>query len=301
MSGGFNNPIIGGGGGLVYPSIHSPNYLTGISGWTINKDGSAEFQNAIIRGTVQAGTFIGSDFIINASGTFIYDGAPAAGNLIATDTSADGTDAFGNTYLGGRINYINNGLSYDAVGFQGGTVSFWNSPTFNGVYTLEASIFYASGTALEIVTQLANGNIIIGPAATGTVIFPAGTDPIVANKSGAAESWQSMNTRGYQNGWTDAGVGNVGGYRLIPSPANEVELRGELTGGTLADNTVIINLPNAYHPSVLQVLPLLIPGAGAVANMRLNINTNGNVTCLGIAGLGAGPRVILPNLTYSLD
>lgn len=44
MSGGFGNPIVGGGGALVYPAIHSPNYdaLAG-TGWTINKDGSATF------------------------------------------------------------------------------------------------------------------------------------------------------------------------------------------------------------------------------------------------------------------
>lgn len=45
---GFSNPIIGGGGSLVYPSIHSPNFVHGSSGWSINKDGSAEFQNVVL-------------------------------------------------------------------------------------------------------------------------------------------------------------------------------------------------------------------------------------------------------------
>jgi hypothetical protein len=47
---GFNNPIIGGGGALVYPSIHSPDYVPNVSGWAINKDGSAEFNDVIILG-----------------------------------------------------------------------------------------------------------------------------------------------------------------------------------------------------------------------------------------------------------
>jgi hypothetical protein len=48
---------------LVYASIHSPNYAQGSSGWTINKDGSAEFQNVLVRGTITASTIIGSTII----------------------------------------------------------------------------------------------------------------------------------------------------------------------------------------------------------------------------------------------
>lgn len=64
---GFSNPIIGGGGVLVYPSIHSPDYVPGQSGWAIFKDGSAEFNNMIIRGT-----FNGIDYEINSDGIFFY-------------------------------------------------------------------------------------------------------------------------------------------------------------------------------------------------------------------------------------
>lgn len=41
--GGFSNPITGGQGALVRPAIKSPNYVPGVSGWSINRDGSAEF------------------------------------------------------------------------------------------------------------------------------------------------------------------------------------------------------------------------------------------------------------------
>jgi hypothetical protein len=53
---GFSNPIIGGGGALVYPSIHSPDYDPGVSGWTINKDGTVEFNNGTFRGQLTAGS-----------------------------------------------------------------------------------------------------------------------------------------------------------------------------------------------------------------------------------------------------
>lgn len=46
----FGNPIVGGAGSLVRQSIHSPDYVPGVSGWSINKDGTAEFNSTTIRG-----------------------------------------------------------------------------------------------------------------------------------------------------------------------------------------------------------------------------------------------------------
>lgn len=37
---------------LIRSAIQSPNYVAGVSGWTINQDGSVEFNNATFRGTV---------------------------------------------------------------------------------------------------------------------------------------------------------------------------------------------------------------------------------------------------------
>lgn len=68
----FTNSIVGGQGTLVRPAIKSPNFLTGVSGWSINKDGSAEFNNVVIRGTtgnaVEIGPSNGSQVIIRTSG-----------------------------------------------------------------------------------------------------------------------------------------------------------------------------------------------------------------------------------------
>lgn len=51
---GFANAVVG-GITLVRAAIRSPNYVTGVSGWTINRDGSAEFQDMLIRGVFEAG------------------------------------------------------------------------------------------------------------------------------------------------------------------------------------------------------------------------------------------------------
>lgn len=44
-------------GNIIIPGIHSDNYVPGVSGWTINQDGTAEFNDVTIRGTVVASVF----------------------------------------------------------------------------------------------------------------------------------------------------------------------------------------------------------------------------------------------------
>lgn len=53
----FANPIVGAGGELVREAIRSNNYVAGTSGWIIRADGTAEFQDVVIRGTL---TFVGT-------------------------------------------------------------------------------------------------------------------------------------------------------------------------------------------------------------------------------------------------
>lgn len=91
-NGGFSNPVFG-GGTLIRPALQSPNYQAGVSGWTVKRDGSAEFNNLTIRGT-----FNGTDFIINSAGIFLYTGTPALGNMAGSWASVAGIDAFGNVY-----------------------------------------------------------------------------------------------------------------------------------------------------------------------------------------------------------
>jgi hypothetical protein len=102
---GARNSILAGQGTLIRQMIQSPNFITGVSGWTINKDGSAEFNNLTIRGT-----FAGTNFVINANGIFFYSGVPATGNLVLALTNSAGTDAFGNVYIQGITIGNNSGV-----------------------------------------------------------------------------------------------------------------------------------------------------------------------------------------------
>lgn len=49
--------------------------------------------------TITGSVFKGTNWIENASGSYFYSGTPAAGNLIASVASADGTDSFANAVL----------------------------------------------------------------------------------------------------------------------------------------------------------------------------------------------------------
>lgn len=66
---GFRNPVIGGDGELVIDNIHSRNYVAGVSGWEIDRDGSAEFNDVTVRGEFE---------ITGADGSFIR-GSSAGG------------------------------------------------------------------------------------------------------------------------------------------------------------------------------------------------------------------------------
>lgn len=102
----FRHDIAGGQGNLVISALQSPNFEHGVQGWQIAKDGSAEFNNGTFRGTVEASTFEGTDFIINENGAFFYSGTPGTGNLITAIAATAGTDPVsGQAYSAGITTY----------------------------------------------------------------------------------------------------------------------------------------------------------------------------------------------------
>lgn len=98
----FSNPITGGQGSLVRPAIKSPDYTPGVQGWSINKDGTAEFNDITIRG----GTVVSGEALY-------YNGPPGPGNLILSISAAGGTDQYGNVYPKGITTFgSHNGRDY---------------------------------------------------------------------------------------------------------------------------------------------------------------------------------------------
>jgi hypothetical protein len=66
----------------VLPALKSPNFVAGVSGWSINRDGSAEFNNVTVRGEVDIGPALFDIKIVTGTGipselTTAYNVGPA--------------------------------------------------------------------------------------------------------------------------------------------------------------------------------------------------------------------------------
>ena len=190
MSDGFSNPIIGGGGTLVYPSIHSPNFVHNLSGWTANKDGSAEFNNLEIRGSITSSVINGLSYVLNGDGLFIYS-APAP-SVVQVNSSANGNI----TSASSPVTIPSAGMSATAQG--------------NAVYFIVG--YYRTGFADAGITSVVLNN----SGAALNRIFSApfnGSGPTAYNAW--LEVWGISNIPGGDTGvkWT-VGIGTGAGFVL---------------------------------------------------------------------------------------
>lgn len=113
---------LAGGTVLVRPALQSPNFVPGVSGWHVGIDGSAEFNNVVIRG----GTTV--------SGLALYyDGPPAAGNLIMSIAADPGVDQYGNVYESGTTVYDPSGSAISINSGGGASTIDFRPPTVSGV------------------------------------------------------------------------------------------------------------------------------------------------------------------------
>jgi hypothetical protein len=147
MSGFANTPI--GGTTLVRSAIKSPNFVTTVSGWTVNKNGTVEFNSGIFRGNVSVSNGTGQGWQLTANqlialGSFKYSGG-ADGFLYAVPTTT--TSGVSDLFIAGPtdLNLIpvitlngesNDGTQLPQVGFttfnntsmvtSGLPLSLWN-------------------------------------------------------------------------------------------------------------------------------------------------------------------------------
>lgn len=178
---GFADPVIGGAEKLVRKAIQSPDYSPGTAGWTINKDGSAEFNNLGIRGV-----FNGTDFVINSSGAFFYSAAPAAGNLIASMCPVATVDQFGNNALSGVASYQTGFASQLGGGFlvlyHGSLAVGWTQSAQIQTSVVGGMILDGGVGDVAVIGQLT----VNGSASTGSAGLTDGTINGTSNTAGLA-------------------------------------------------------------------------------------------------------------------
>lgn len=139
MGDGYANPIVGAGGDLIRAAIRSLNYKPGLLGWSINQDGTAEFQNITARGDIRADrltTGAAPDEYID-----IYNTGSAARIDIHSDNVAD-------EVIPARISFASSfaRLEFDSPDWGFGTNGF-SIGTPLGVGAFEQGDFTLIGTS----------------------------------------------------------------------------------------------------------------------------------------------------------
>ena len=102
----------------------------------------------------------GNTIVINASGEFVYNGAPALGNLIASIANSNGVDAFGNRYYNGIISYNPSGgaIATTVAELTAGGIRIGTGNAASGIGGASAGSITSNNTgSIQINTGAVNG------------------------------------------------------------------------------------------------------------------------------------------------
>ncbi len=298
----FSNPLAA-GLTLIRQALRSPNYVAGVSGWTVNQDGSAEFNNLTIRGT-----FNGTDFVINSSGMFVYSGVPALGNLLVAIAPLAGADSFGNAYPAGltshglvNVQSANTGGALNIAmsvptSTNPGTISIFETASGNGSIAIAVS-----GDTSARLSVRASGKMQWGsgaaPADTFLQRLSAGVlqllttgltiDGVLTATGGTAAAPSIVSTDTWHRAvltgtWTASGNG-INGLAYRKTPHNELQIVADLT--VPAAPGTIFTFPPAYFPGN----PYNIPcgSYAAAVSPHCAITTAGVLTATALGGTGS--------------
>lgn len=180
---------------LVNNVILSNNYVAGVSGWAIDGDGTAEFANTSIRGTIVANSLTTPGIIIDANGDLTADNFVLfADGSIVTSSGNFAVDTGGNLYaenaiIYGEINATSGSFSNVTISgdlLSGGTIS---STDISGVNISGSNI--TVGTRISLPSD--GGQILLGTASGGSAtqvsIFASGSQGMYIDTSGLGSSW----------------------------------------------------------------------------------------------------------------
>lgn len=147
------------------------------AGWVAYQIGGGAIQSGvalsapnITGGVITGAEFVGTNWIENQYGSFLYSGTPAPGNIIASDAPVAGNDyswtgaaaGAGNAYLAGFTTYTGYQAAYHNYGannMDGGVFAHYLATSYSGPWTEESGISIGqSGTLGFPTTYLALGS-----------------------------------------------------------------------------------------------------------------------------------------------
>lgn len=222
-------------------------------------------------GSAWSNQIVSRVIIAGANGQeLVYDQAPPVfGHLIASILGANFTDPYGNLGLAGITGYGNIGtpsIHFLAVQIINNGIYISTSVTEAGPWTQIARVVFAQPASVGTANTgllLQNNNsaaqlILAGndSAGAGRIValssFIHRNDPNAVN---AVEGWHAMSLL---NGWANQPGNTAARYRLLPAPANCVQIEGVLVA-TAATAGTFFTLPSGYVPAG-------VGGFGAGAN-----------------------------------
>lgn len=334
----FRNPIVA-GNNLVRNAIQSPNYVAGSMGWIIRRDGSAEFSNAIFRGSV---------VISGSNNILMYSATPAAGDLVISVAPNAGSDSFGNVYPAGFqiLNHGGANASGIAMGFAGTqplqyflnpVPNLRNDPAFivntNGTGTAQFASFVFSSAedatqsdyvAISLDSSSQDGSSHVAQITDAYVDSSGGAHPLILRGPGGTtiyagalyavqpgtgtsranlavgESWHLASLGA---GFTTNAADQAPRYRLEGLGGGIVRLDGVVyTSAATAAGATMFTLPTGYRPQQRQrfVGSTNASGYTTVGGSLISVTTAGLVTC-SPACSAAGQQIVLDGFTFPID
>jgi hypothetical protein len=277
-----------------------------VSGWSINRDGTAEFASASIRGNVVivGNTTSGNIEIASAGGYAtikFYNIAHTDFSQIAAQDIA-GTPqlvmlgGLRSSLIGPANPNVRSVIKQDTASFStyiGASANVSGTPVIGGqlnVYDNGVSLAYVDSNNASVDTFTVSGNIAyqhdIGTGNFGGFLYE--TNPIPTVDYFTQTGWGAFNAVAFQNGWSNLG-GNWTQAQYMMDCEGRVELRGVILGGTKTDGTVIFTLPIPFRPAKDEILPIAMvsPGAGPNVNVRV-FSATGQVQIFGMAASTTG-------------
>lgn len=266
--------------------------------------------------TINGATFNGTNWVENASGSFLYSGTPAAGNLIASIAPASGTDAHGNAYNQGIWAYASSGSS---MGFLpvGGQAQLNMTPQ-GAVFTTQDTVMYSgvnnpglSNESLYLIMSSGKSNgerdtgiVLTGEPADASasenlLVSLGGQDALFIDRNNVqtfsatplkvyGESWHSLPL---VNSWGTTSDG-LAHYKLLPD--GSVWILAAINSGT---STTIATLPAGYRPPN-KTIYMPCQGTGAITTgLFAQITPTGVLSLNTISSVGT----VIINFKYPLD
>src|SRR6266496_4081684 len=282
---GFQNPPVGNQGSITRVRFKSPDYSAGVQGWTVNKDGSAEFNNIVIRGgSVVSGTILD------------YSPNPGANNLVHSRSPGGGFDSFGNAYLAGDVSYTNISGTYFAIQNNSGQIAFYTAASEAGPWSLHVVEKFSTTTGYlgfgppgAPTLEVADNTTAVFHRSTVDLMIATGFNTVAEdpNNLGSREIFHSLGARGGPAGWST----DHGRYRLLPTGEIEfdIQINDIASGPGVAGTITWANSPlgASYQPAVTRVAPLATNNNASAVRERLFFDTAGNVQVIVGAGTGA--------------